>query len=100
MSEWKSISTAPKDGTRVLVWSKTRAEIAHWDPEPTRWEGEGACWTVYDANDHFYSIHLVDDEAPTHWMPLPSEPSPIGGRGKSHGITHEKEPYVPPQKEE
>jgi hypothetical protein len=82
MSEWKTIESAPKDATAVLVmrniWPGTksgRAEtcnghntyVAEW------WEGqgEGGEWVCY--------MDMIQDPScpiePTHWMPLPTPPS-------------------------
>ena len=64
--EWQPIETAPKDGRRVLVmWE-------YWSSEPFvayfkhgRWNGEVA-------------LSECSDDGPTHWMPLPSPPTPEG----------------------
>jgi len=63
---WQPIETAPKDGRRVLVmWE-------YWSSEPFvayfkhgRWNGEVA-------------LSECSDDGPTHWMPLPSPPTPEG----------------------
>jgi hypothetical protein len=62
--EWQPIETAPKDGTRVLVWWE------HWSAYPVvsyfkhgRWNGEIAC--------------SEGDEQPTHWQPLPEPPAAL-----------------------
>lgn len=70
--EWQDISTAPKDGTEILIWA--------------RWDGEEDCSPEYSARvarqsgDTFisetsspYCDYAVN---PTKWAPLPSE-SPI-----------------------
>ncbi|ASK88444.1 DUF551 domain-containing protein [Sphingorhabdus sp. SMR4y] len=66
---WQDIATAPKDGTKILVWTTTRnseeltsycndiCEGVHVDEVQTAtWDGEWDC-------------HLIGE--PTHWMPLP-----------------------------
>lgn len=73
----RPIETAPKDGTRILLyWPHLR--------EGHRWQS--GCWhdTVHTSHgrvtyeskgwaglDFFY-----DKKEPTHWMPLPEEPTP------------------------
>jgi hypothetical protein len=72
MSEWQAISTAPKDGTPVLLF------------EPG--DDEGVCFHIgrfartpgfrkRPARDGWViaSGWLAFDE-PTHWMPLPAPP--------------------------
>jgi hypothetical protein len=66
---WRSIDSAPKDGTHIFGWRHG------WDsPHPVRWilffyrHGDVAKWSCGgDA--------LEADDAPTHWMPIPTPPS-------------------------
>lgn len=69
MNEWQPIETAPRDGSRVLVWSKhyiwNGVYTAYWgrngELNPFSWIG-GHC-----------RVSHIDH--PTHWMPLPEPPS-------------------------
>ena len=61
-SPWRPISTAPKDGSEILIWDNRGRDwgimdFAYW------WEGD-------------WHIPAYDSKAtnPTHWMPLPEEP--------------------------
>jgi len=75
MSEWRTIDTAPKDGTRVLVCTNGQIAIAWWNERPNVWnEPAVPCWTEFEPEDYFYAVHLTDEFAPTHWMPLPEPP--------------------------
>lgn len=65
MSNWKPIGTAPRDGTRILVWpywsgDQPVAEV-RWRETPctARWESVGG-------------LHC--GAKPTHWMSLPEPP--------------------------
>jgi len=71
MSEWKDISTAPKDGTRILAPNlmERSVTIGVWT------ELYGGCW--YDLTVG----HLNGYWKPTHWMPLPPPPAPKGEGG-------------------
>lgn len=68
---WRSIETAPKDGTailltdaRVLAWT----HVAGWDEYQFRGE---TCWGWgRDDCDTFWHHDMF-----THWMPLPAPPS-------------------------
>ena len=60
---WRPIETAPRDGTRILVWTSAGAEIvsandAH-DPGAAVWD-----WLAVDC------VRVVA----THWQPLPTPP--------------------------
>ena len=81
MTEWREISTAPKDGTVVDLWAQLnggeRVTDAYWGQrsadkaqrEHFGFEEFGWC---RDADDSWvYPVTF-----PTHWMPLPSPPSP------------------------
>lgn len=65
---WKQIDTAPKDGTRILVYSCVHTwksiGIAYWGRssplDRQAWLG-GHC-------------HIDHIDQPTHWMPLPLGP--------------------------
>ena len=75
--EWQPIETAPKDGTRILVYGK----YIWYDYEENSEVGiicaEWAWEDCYKTEGNWLSItvnHYVDYVYPTHWMPLPSEP--------------------------
>lgn len=58
MTQWEPIETAPKDGTRILLWAGD-ATI-----------GE------FGANDE-WMISLDAAVMPTHWMKLPEPPESV-----------------------
>ena len=58
--EWRPIETAPKDGTRILLWAPgARLDIWKWI-DISRW------WEAGDTEWWREGIH-----GPTHWMPIP-----------------------------
>lgn len=63
---WRSIDSAPKDGTHFMGWSAERGVTeAVYDGD---FEDNGEpCWMDYHADDAF---------RPTYWQPLPSPPVP------------------------
>lgn len=61
MGEWQPIETAPKDGTRVLIYDTDMPEI-------TTAEFESGCWWVYSREYQAYPQDV------THWMCLPEPP--------------------------
>lgn len=61
---WQPIDTAPKDGTRLLIYDTDafkRITIGHWSDD----------WIDEDNADVW---------SPTHWMPLPRQPADPDGR--------------------
>ena len=69
MSEWQPIETAPKDGTKVLLWQAGNPSgewpfMASW--ETSRSHPNGGIWAIY-----------IEGQAlrdPTHWMPIQEPP--------------------------
>lgn len=72
LTQWQPIETAPRNGTRILVWAEGDGPFEmHWNTMGWNWlvsrqlgiwEGDGFTW--YEADGH----------GPTHWMPLPEPP--------------------------
>lgn len=91
MSEWQPIETAPKDGTRILIFVPgNAAEFEHYDGiHAARFEAEmmhpetktgrgilpelNGMWV---AGGELWSDSVLEFayEQPTHWMPLPEPP--------------------------
>jgi hypothetical protein len=64
--QWQPIETAPKDGTRVLVFEATYGmAVAAWD---SYWQ-----WVERGA-DYATEVWGNGTIEPTHWMPLPQPP--------------------------
>ena len=58
-SEWQPIDTAPKDGTRVLLWLVPTAIAMPFGWRGGRWMGDD------------YPLNMAE---PSHWMPMPEPP--------------------------
>lgn len=74
--QWQPIDTAPKDGTRIMLWFAGGCDSAvcgEWNAvvgDDRRWEGwrrEGE--DIIEDWQHLF----------THWRPLPDAPSPQEG---------------------
>jgi len=73
---WLPIATAPRDGTRVLIYtpkaSRQTVQEAYW---ATPWEAapDDQCWwsTPHGPAGRGYTILQA---AVTYWMPLPAPP--------------------------
>jgi hypothetical protein len=68
-SDWQPIETAPKDGTKILVWDGSSIEFACWEDDgldTSDWSHK-AGWQIANAGydgDSDYSDKV------THWKPL------------------------------
>lgn len=75
MAGWRPIETAPKDGTRVLVYQEDEAsdmtpQIAWW----ITWHGEEG-WHICWDNEPLQNNSAF--APPTHWAPLPEPPASV-----------------------
>lgn len=71
MSKWQEIDTAPKNGSRVILYMEEHSDEG--DPRQV------ACWLPSTdafawAGDAWYTDTGEAWTAPTHWMPLPEPP--------------------------
>lgn len=69
---WKTIDTAPKDETYILIYQSGVLEpsiyVAMFDES---WSNDG-WWMVCDGKNPELPLR---GPAPTHWMPLPDAPT-------------------------
>lgn len=74
--QWQPISTAPKDGTAVLVSNERGAWIAKYEPVyQSGYRPENPWFSLMLNHDH---MRKGKPYSPTHWMPLPAPPSQPG----------------------
>lgn len=75
---WQPIETAPKDGTPVLLWWRDERDVEWWACGSWRQFGDGSrgwCGESFHASEEKSWTRLLGQH-PTHWMPLPSPPTP------------------------
>lgn len=79
--EWQPISTAPKDGTTVILAGDGRVTCGEWcKPSETpriKYVNGFAPEPEWDEWDPFWSSHdggFTEEHPPSHWMPLPPPP--------------------------
>lgn len=74
---WRDISTAPKDGTYVLLWWRSQLACGHWCDTPFAFGDAVRGWigSTFDSRDPSHATPVVLGEQPTHWMPLPLPPT-------------------------
>ena len=73
MSTWQPIETAPKDGTRIDLWTKTWIAAS----DSFMWKRITDCrWSKGDAltNTPARWSGCDPNRVPTHWMPIPAAP--------------------------
>jgi len=66
-SRWRPIETAPRDGTRVLLWANSHTTEPHWEHAIGFWWADK--WRVDDPQ----CGGTCAAEA-THWQPLDEPP--------------------------
>lgn len=68
---WRDIATAPKDGTEVFLMRLDAAGVAAIGAGCWGRRADGSCdeWIAFNRHQRF-------PQTPTHWMPLPPEPTP------------------------
>lgn len=66
---WRPIETAPRNGTRVLVWRPRESDdhVAHAGVDHWRDDNAGG------GSGSWYRSRRY--QQPTHWMPLPAPPT-------------------------
>jgi hypothetical protein len=71
---WQDISSAPKDGTRILVWT------IHGDVELSDWfVVKSINYVPVEGTEFFRRVETEreggwNSNTPTHWQPLPDPP--------------------------
>lgn len=124
MSDWRSIDTAPKDGTSILVFGMAYAELADspyrmWITADTSkprkpwitivsWHeswfdgeidnGDGTYRKERKLSHAWWQPHH-HDFVPSHWMPLPSPPA-VTTDGGATGATYAVVPTGPTERTE
>jgi hypothetical protein len=88
MDTWQPIDSAPKNGTRILLFRPTAFCTCHiviglWN-EDTRHDHPKPYWS-HDA-EHELGTKEARKFQPSHWMPLPEHPQieAIASAGPAH----------------
>ena len=77
MSDWQPISTAPKDGTRILLYrpgSYPWAAVVAGEFDLQAHYGKPRPYWTHDR-ERMAGVQEARNKPPTHWMPLPAPPS-------------------------
>ena len=71
MPNWKPINSAPKTGTRVLLWARCKSIPADVDYSPIvgYWNRSIERWNV--APEH---LNREEELVPSHWLEFPRPP--------------------------
>lgn len=68
--QWQPIETAPRDGTNIDLWVKTKDCFECRLPNCFFCTETGAWYVKGDFGEY----EPLDGGMPTHWMPLPAPP--------------------------
>jgi len=73
MNTWQPIETAPKDGTKIVVYCPKFGVVspAYWD-EKAYAKKPRPYWTHW--GEFLWGRQQTRDYQPTHWMQLPEAP--------------------------
>ena len=77
---WQPIDTAPKDGSKILLYRPSCAypwaavDVGKWDEDAYAKKPRPFWRSMFAA----IGITQMRDWQPTHWQPLPSAPLPEG----------------------
>lgn len=75
MGEWQDISTAPKDGTAVLLCIDGDViGEAYWYSYTDREQDQGWWWANTGPGDYHADRISIVGPHPAFWMPLPAPP--------------------------
>lgn len=73
---WQDISTAPKDGTVVLVYGFSESDYVDLeDGEPGITRSTYPAYVSIQKHIWWLAGELYQIRLPTHWMPLPAPPT-------------------------
>lgn len=73
--EWRDISSAPKDGTTIILWVREHYNDHEHMLWPCEYVHGELCWQISDNCHLDYDYQILEDCTPTHWMPLPPPPT-------------------------
>lgn len=84
--KWQPISTAPKDGSTVMVypatWNGQTASMARWEMD----EHAKNPRPYWRRGDDMGRVSYSRGTSPTHWMPLPAPPTDAIAQAKEAGV--------------
>lgn len=81
--QWQPIETAPKDGTRILLYYPARTLFSSATTVFGRWEAEVHAKKprpYWSSDISFIGITAHRESPPTHWMHKPAAPETAIGQ--------------------
>jgi hypothetical protein len=73
-SEWRDISTAPRDGTYILVWPGFIVLLGNTIPAVAHWQKDEYATKPRPYWERIRATGGDRSNPPTHWQPLPDPP--------------------------
>lgn len=77
---WRTIDSAPKDGTWIIAWDGSKVAPASWTDDTGDFGSGDIGWCYGDTHWGgvlYEGINLMVAQ-PTHWQPLPPPPPTTG----------------------
>lgn len=75
MSEWRTIDSAPRDGTRILLYIPSCGSYVSSKVAAGRWNARDSRPYFTNDRERMDGVVFTRKNKPTHWMPLPEPPS-------------------------
>ena len=78
MTDWQPIETAPRDGTKIILYVEGSVVEGHFD-DHYGWgdDTEAEKWRVVSLPFHGCDCCSHPNALPTHWHPLPAPPKDV-----------------------
>lgn len=84
--QWRPIETAPKDGTRILLYYPASNDLGYDRTVAGRWDIDrfSSRPKPYWTNDleRMLGVRVLRAFPPSHWMPLPAAPAALAKPGE------------------
>lgn len=75
MSEWRTIDSAPRDGSRIMLYIPRKSTYIPAKTVVGRWDVRDIRPYFTNDRERLDGVRATRKIQPTHWMPLPEPPT-------------------------